>query len=536
MGWQDLLPWSTRTATPARDDRPALLQRLRETEDTLAFLQEDALSLRTELALDDLGWSPLGPYQSWQLSYAQLRDARARSRSMYLRNPLIHYAVDLQAIYVFGQGVSFVAQDPRVQAVVDAFLEDPANQAELTSHEARLMKERELQLDGDLFCVLFTDGAGAVRVRTIPPNEIAEIITNPDDAKEPWYYKRAWQPQTLNPITGLVLSEPKVAYYPDWRYAPASRLATIGQQPVEWDTPVYHRRVGGFSDMLFGVPETFAAQDWVLAHKKNLEDWASIVEALRKFAYQVKTPGGARSVQALKQKLGTTFAGGGGAGVETNPPPGTASTAVMTQGYTLEPVKTQGATASPSDSRQLRLMISAGVATPDHFFDADVGNYATAKTLDRPTELKFRNRQTLWASVFNDLFQYALDQRLAATNHRLGPVPVGGTDQLQTRADGALDRTVDTQFPPVLQQDLGELVAAVVSLITLEGHPPVSEALLRELLPYALNALGEDDVDAKLAALFPVEEPPAPASAATGAEPPEPGATLRDPAEMVPTG
>lgn len=516
------------------DDRGRLQRQLAEAQDNLELLQEQMGDLRTELAFDDLGWRPLGPYTTWQLGREALREARVRSRSMYLRNPLIHYAVDLQAIYVFGQGVSFVAVDAGVQAVLDAFLEDPANQTELTSHEARLMKERELQLDGDLFFVLFTDRAGAVRIRTLPVHEITEIVTNPEDAKEPWYYRRDWTQQTTNLESGLPQLQVRTVYYPDWRYQPTgARPQLIGQKPVEWETPVYHRKVGGFSDMPFGVPETFAAQDWVLAHKRNLEDWASIVEAHRKFAWAVKQPGGARGVQALRGKLGTTFGGGPGPGAETNPPPGTASTAIMTPSFDLQPVRTAGATASPEDSRQLRLMVSAGTATPDHFFDADVGNYATAKTLDRPTELKFRNRQTLWGDTFGDLFQYVVDRYLEAHDGRLAARPPAG-DQVQATTAAPLDRTIDVQFPPILERDVGAVVTAVVEAITLAGHPPYSDTLLQQLMPYILNALGEDDVDAKLAALFPETEP-APEDQASTTGTPGPYSPL-DPAAVVPSG
>jgi hypothetical protein len=60
-------------------------------------------------------------------------------------------------------------------------------------------------------------------------------------------------------------------------------------------------------------------------------------------------------------------------------------------------------------------MVAAATGMPEFFFgDANVGNHATAKTLDRPTELKFLDRQTLWADIHQDILQYVIDQSALA--------------------------------------------------------------------------------------------------------------------------
>ena len=41
--------------------------------------------------------------------------------------------------------------------------------------------------------------------------------------------------------------------------------------------------------------------------------------------------------------------------------------------------------------------------------DLDQGNLATAKTLDRPTELAMMDRQQLWADIFQRLINYQID-------------------------------------------------------------------------------------------------------------------------------
>src|SRR5690348_13860874 len=140
---------------------------------------------------------------------------------MYLKNPLINRAVSLTAVYIWGQGVTIEAKDEDTDAIIQAFLDDPSNQVELTSHQARLLKEIDLEVLGNLFFVFFTDPKGSIKIRSITVDEIGEIICNPEDAKEPWFYHRQWKKQTFDYDTGVRIGMEENAYYPDWRYMPA---------------------------------------------------------------------------------------------------------------------------------------------------------------------------------------------------------------------------------------------------------------------------------------------------------------------------
>src|SRR5262249_28200896 len=175
------------------------------------------------------------------------------------------------------------ATNSQVNAVIQAFVDDPKNKAELTSHQAMLLKEKDLLTAGNVFLVLFTNRAtGRVRVRSIPLTEVQNIICNPQDSKEPWYYLRTW---TTTPIDQPSGSQIQHTYYPDWRYSPIVRPPTLNQVPIQWDAPVYHVKTGGFSDMRFGIPDVYAAVDWAKAHKEFLVDWATITPALSRFGW-----------------------------------------------------------------------------------------------------------------------------------------------------------------------------------------------------------------------------------------------------------
>lgn len=460
-----------------------------------------------ELALEDQGWRRLTGEDEKEFSRQGLRDINRLARLFYLKNPLIQRGVDVQVHYVFGQGVNVGAENQLVNDVVQVFWDDAKNQAELTSHQSREAKERELQLFGNLFFVFFTAGNGRVRVRTINVDEIEDIITDPDDAKSPWFYRRVWQQQELDGE-----STRHEVLYPDWRYAPKQRGAPAGFD-VRWDTPVYHVRTGGLSDMRFGVSEVYAALDWARAYKEFLEDWATLTRAYSRFAHKLTTPGGKAGVAAAKAKLATTY-GNSGTGMETNPAPVVGSTFIAGAGTDISPMRIGGANVSAEDGRRLLLMVAAAVGLPESFFgDVSVGTLATAKSLDRPTELKMRSRQTLWAGVLGNILGYAVLRAVKAGVLK-GTITEDddGTPTIELETDPDTgeprDPTVQVTFPPILEHDIVESISSIVDAATLKGSQPAGTIDERTVSRMLLSALGEPDVDKLLDAMYPEDYDP----------------------------
>jgi len=463
-----------------------------------------------ELALEDVGWYKLGWMSEKEFSREGLRKINIIARYMYLKNPLIRRGVDIQAYYVFGQGVNIASDQEAVNDTVQGFLNDSKNQAELTSHQSRMGKEAELQLYANLFFTFFTDPKGAVRIRTIPCDEVSEIITNPEDCKEPQYYKREWSQASLDMASGQPQAETRVAYYPDWRYQAVSRAVTIGGKPIMWESPVYHVRTGGLPDMRFGVSEVYPALDWARAYKEFLENWSTIVKAYARFAWSIASKGGAAGVAAAKAKLGSTIGTGSG---ETNPPPLTGSTFISTSDTNLQPVRTAGATTSAEDGRRLMLMVAATMGLPESFFgDVSVGTLATAKSLDRPTELKMVSRQTLWADIYRAILDYVLYQAVKAGSLS-GKIieEEDGTPRVEVLDDegGMAVPSINVEFPPILEHDVDASISALVKAATLDGKAPAGTIPDMEVLSrMLLNVLGAENVDDMVAQMFPEDGEP----------------------------
>jgi hypothetical protein len=443
-----------------------------------------------ELALEDLSWTKiLYGEGEHEFSREALGKISYLSRLMYLKNPLINRGVNVKRYYVWGQGVTIKSKDPEIDKVLQQFLSDRKNQQELTGHAAQMTKELDLECDGNIFLVFFVDKlkTGKVKVRSIPFSQIAEIVTNPDDAKEPWYYYRVWTDSA---------GKSHEVYYPDWCYTPTSQI--YKGKKVEINAPVMHIKDGGFSDWKFGVSRVYSALDWAKAYKEFLEDWATITRAYARFAWSATTKGGAKGIAAVKNKFNTTWSE---TSSENNPPPTVGSMAISSDGASLTPIKTAGATTSPEDGRRILLMVCAAVGLPETFMgDASVGSLATAQSLDRPTELAMKDRQTFWKDNLNDILNYVLlwAVKTGTLKNKATLIKTdNGIEQLKWN-EGDYQDIVEINFPPIIASDRVADVNAVVQAITLGGQ--ISSGMINDddALRMLLTALGEQNVEQML--------------------------------------
>ncbi|MFP5371419.1 MAG: hypothetical protein ACLGI3_11820, partial [Actinomycetes bacterium] len=307
----------------------------------------------------------------------------------------------------------------------------------------------------------------------------------PEDRADVWYYLRERREKPLGSATAATRRE----LHPDWRHRPAQQPASVRindqDVPIRWEAPIAHVRTGAFAHWRWGVPEVYAALDWAKAYKELLEDDATRSRALARFAWKVSTGGGKAGVAAAKARIGTTL-GANGAGGETNPPPTAGSAFIAGEGTNLDPVKIAGAALDPDHSRPVRLMTSAALGIADHMFDADVGNHATASTLDRPTELRFSERRQFWKDFLSDLCQWVVDRDLEAAGGILRMTPV----------DEA--RQVDLSWPDLLERSVTERVDAVVKAATLGGATLAGTIAPETVSRLLLAALNVEDVDGEL--------------------------------------
>lgn len=475
-------------------------------------------------ALEEPGWQRVDGITEREFSRQGLTTICQNARLYWLANPLIRRAVACQTLYVWGQGVSIRAVHETVDAVVQRFLQDPSNLPVIGDGEPRQRLETELQLFANLFFVFFTNpSTGAVKVRTIPFAEISDVITNPDDAAEPWYYRRVWT-ETKIDASGSISTVSRVAFYPDWKHAIRQRGALperFGSVPVMRDAPMHHVAVNRLSDMRFGVSEIYSAMPWAKGYKEFLENWASVARMLARFAMAVTAKGGNKGVSAVTERLRALVSAAApeAGSPPATPPPPPGGIFASSEGTKLEPIKTSGVTMSCDDARRFLLMVSSATGIFEHYLagDPSTGNLATAKSMERPMELQFSARQALWASILRDILNYVVDQAAVAPS---GPLHAGSS--IVTDEDGdrvvslvvdpetgkPTNRTVEVVFPPLLEHSTLEEVDAVIAAATLDGKADAGILSPQYLCRAILDALDEPDAAALAVEWHPDGEKP----------------------------
>lgn len=493
--------------TLAATDVSALREELAAERQMNDLLVEEATAAELELAAENKGWRVAGLKLEQEFSRSGLTAVIENCRIMGVASPLIKRGLQLRGGYVFGQRVSVSARsgadaEQDVNAVVQAFWDDPSNQASFTSAQALETNERSLGTDGNLILAFFTDPrSGRTQVRVTPFEEIQDKLTNPEDRDDTWFFYRQYQAVVLEQgYNGLTRSrrETRRVLHPALGFWPAQRPTSIDGIPVVWDQPMLHVTVNRPQHWKWGVPDVYASLPWATAYEGFLTDWARLVKALSKFAWRLTGDRGSK-VQRAAEKARAAFPQVPGVNLPGGTDGPVGATAAMGPNVNLEAIPKSGATIDSGSGKPLAAMVAAGLGLPVTALLADpgvTGARAVAETLDKPTVLEMTGRQQLWADVIQTVLGYVVDQAAKAPDGPLqaGPpstdvfgrpvTPLAGGED-----DAGVDKTVVVEFPDINDLDVTALVNAIVAADGTGKMPPLEVARL------LLTALGVDDVD-----------------------------------------
>lgn len=459
------------------------------TRTELEFTQESMADL--ELALEDRGWLALTIAASREFTREGRRRASGLTRLMSIQNPLVKRALAVRAAYVWGQGVSITAADADVNTLVQAFLD--ANEDSFSGSQAREEQEGSLGTDGNVFLAAFTSPrTGAVKVRSFDPDEMEQIIPNPEDRKEVWFYLRVYTTQVFEPgylpgNTRTRTVQEKVLY-PAMGYRPQSRPKMINGVRVQWDAPILHVSVNRVDGWSFGIGDAYPSIFWARAYKEFLEDWARIAKALSRYTWRATAKNKGTAQRAATEARNTAASTAARYPNESN-----AGATVAASGATLEAIPKTGATIDANSGRPLAAMVASAVGIPVTWLLGDPGQEgarAVAETLDEPSRLGFVLRQSLWTTAMRRMCDYVIDQAVKAPYGGLrGTV---GRDEygreVVTLVDEA-DRTVDIEWPSLEKTDVDVMTQAIERAGQSETLPPLTIARLY------LQVLGVDNID-----------------------------------------
>jgi hypothetical protein len=390
---------------------------LRQEQETNLLLAETIADL--ELAVEDAGWNRMSAEGNIEFTGAARRQLTSLCRTVAVANPLVKRGVMLRIAYIWGGGVELAARDPKVQDVIQQFWDD--NYRSLSGSQAQEELERALATDGNVYLAGFTSAlTGRVQVRSIAADEIKDIVCNPEDSDEPWFYVREYTRKSLGADAGgststVTQSETVKEVYPALGYVPASRIKSLNGDPVKWDAPMLHVAVNRLDGWHYGVPDVYASLAWAKAYKDFLTDWALLTKSLAKFAWRSVSDSKSRANRAITAIR---------ASVDASSPinqPSNANTAGqvvgMGPGTSLEAIPKSGANIDAGSGKPLAAMVASGLGVPVTLLLADpgvTGARAVAETLDQPTALEMSMRRLLWQGQIGQLLDYVIDQAVIA--------------------------------------------------------------------------------------------------------------------------
>ncbi len=499
---------------------------LRILEEQFSFYDSQLLNLKMAL-------------QEWEDIYtvdgnktADLKTLASQARQLYDYAPEATNAVKYYTAMAVGTSLSIKIrskasprrigerdEDP-AQAAFDRIFEAEENEA-VFSIEKRQELSNELLINARVVYMFFANpGDGFIKVRTLKnPFEISQIITNPNDDTEVWFYKRTFTPNGS--------STPKTLYYQFWRLKDRpvrvendfggidtydgpedylkrkidsqARIARAGYGP---DAPPV------FMVMLEWGPFFRAAINWVRQQARFMENRATIVKNRAAYLDEYTVSGGSRAVDAIKAKLASTLnAVGSSPNWETNPAPAAGSALIHNEAVkAAQRSLSTGADDAEKDGRMFRTMPAAAFSMPAAllYMDAEAsGNLNAIIELMKRAQGLWESYRSVWHGFYRRLVRFVLEMN-------------GYTGQV----------LIDIDAPPLVETALPDYTKAVVDGVD-AGLVPREEAARLYLV-----RLGSNNVD-ELVQRMMSDEQNGDGSSNNRTTPPEPEMTAEEHAAVI---
>jgi hypothetical protein len=316
----------------------------------------------------------------------------------YLSDPHATSIVNNIRYYTIGSGVYVKAPDPKVQDVIRKF-----NQNNRMDRRSKRMVQMGY-LKGEYFMPLFVNPkTGDVYVRSIPPSEVTEVETDPQDMETNTAYHR----QTLITNTQSASSisfKPIDKWYTDLDYfLRSSNGEPISPSPHSdlTEPNVYMMFVKyGLEDEIRGRVPMFPILRFLKYYEDFLVDRIRINHERSKVVWIKSITG--RSTEALIKD-------------RKSPKGGTMLVENENVKYRIEAAKLESADAE-RDGLLILYHIGSGVNLPLHVLDqrADQAVYASIKKSDSPFTQMIMDHQDFWYNHFELLYRAQIKFKIKA--------------------------------------------------------------------------------------------------------------------------
>ena len=407
----DTLQW-------AQTDRP--LSRIQGQIHTLAEFDEEYL----DLMVQDLLYDYIGT-QETDLSRERKWAVQNSRQAWRSQSPLAQRIVDVWTSWGLGDSVQVAAEDEtNGQPVLDEFWKADRNAVLLGQDRLSDLSERVL-VDGNAFLTFFASTLdGLATVRVVKQDEI-EIVTNPEDALTPWFYKR-----TMTSGAGTEQG-PTELYYPDWALYCAGDDASVTADEA-WAklqdarvVPSVARRadqvrngqIGSGEgpgtavcmlhvahnrkdlDSLWGWPLLTVALPWLRTHKRFAQARLTVAMSVAQFVRRSKVSGGSRAVASVIDTIASNLSQS--QYTDTNPSAAAGSWHVENKAMdtTELPMRT-GAQDAKSDNEMFAWLVAVGAGLDTVSIGLDANRWATAVQMDKVQSYLMNRYKSFWSAQF----------------------------------------------------------------------------------------------------------------------------------------
>lgn len=304
------------------------------------------------------------------------REVLARCHLAYERNPMANTAVQLTTLFAMGDGLTISYQNKDVETIVEEFRNNPENG--IQTYEKTLCND--LQVDGELFIRLRSDGSGQTLIQPLKPWEVWWIQHERGFPKRREFYH--WVSDQVTGVPGDV-------------------------QQVTEDLPakdMIHVAINQHSYELRGRPELFRILPWLKAYKDWLEGRARQNHWRGALLWDVTLEGADANKVAAKR-----------AQYKQPPPPG--SMTIHNDKEKWQPLDSKVGSADVSeDGRQIKLMTAIGKKLPEYMLsDGQNANLASSSSQQLPALRAFSDFQDvmLW-QVWYPVYRRVIENAIAA--------------------------------------------------------------------------------------------------------------------------
>ena len=416
-----------------------------------------------ERVVEDIGWINVnsGGATSQEAAKEDFERMVQRSRLAFIKNPIVAQAVTLTTNYVFGEGVSEpkAAKDNKeIQDIISEFWTSPDNKMSFTDTQSQIKISNKLQYDGEICFALRVDTDGSVYVRYFDPLSINKIINDPNDAMRPMFYKRRvnqkdqYVPDYSNGLAHL-------RKYKDIEWTSLLDSFGIKEEQVPENLFCYHVKINNDILDVRGIPEVYRALDWMNANSRINNDMALFIQTQAQFAWKKKFQGTKAQMQAVKSRIGQSTS-------LNNPARGAGSMLIENSKVSNEPIDLNPGSGQLFEIgiRRTLLMTVAAFGMMEHYFgDGAQANLATATAMELPMLKKFLARQKIWEGIYNTVLQFVIDMRLFAVSYKYFEYNPMTNRATPRKSADYKDRTIDIDFPPILEKDIKNLSDALGS-------------------------------------------------------------------------